>query len=244
MSETGQGTVLFTAPTPNGWKTTIMLEEYGLPYRARALDIGRGEQFEDWYVAICPNSKIPTLVDDDFAVFESGAILQYLAEKSGRFLPTEARARSRVFQWLHWQMGGLGPMLGQSISFNRYIQESVPYAVERYGNESRRLLEVLERQLSDGREYVCEEVSIADFAIYPWVRAHKWARVPIDGLDAVAAWLTRMRARPGVGRGLAVGVPEGEVDRWSAKHKQGYTRGGAAMVTPVSSKASKTDDSD
>jgi len=123
-------------------------------------------------------------------------------------------------------------MVGQSVSFQRYIEEDVPYAKARYQNESRRLFEVLDRQLA-GREYVCDEVSIADFAMYPWVRAHKWARVSVEGLDNLQAWLPRMRAREGVGRGLAVGVPEAEVDQWSAERKQSYRRGGASIVTPV-----------
>jgi len=223
---------LFTAPTPNGWKVSIMLEECGLPYELRTVDLGRGEQREEWFLAICPNGRIPAIRDDGFAVFESGAILHYLAEKSGRFLPEEPRARWRVLQWLHWQMGGVGPMLGQSISFQRYIPEDVPYAKARYGKESRRLLEVLERQL-EGRDYVCDEVSIADFALYPWVRAHRWARVPLEGLDNVEAWLARVRARPGVERGLAVGVPQDQIDRWSDERKATYERAGASIVTKV-----------
>jgi GST-like protein len=223
---------LFTAATPNGWKITIMLEECGLPYEARTVDLFRGEQREARFLEISPNGRIPAIRDGDLTLFESGAILHYLAEKSGRFLPTEPERRWDVFQWLHWQMGGVGPMVGQSISFNRYIEERVPYAIERYGRESRRLFEVLERRL-EGREYVCDEVSIADFALYPWVRAHKWARVSIDGLDNVSAWLQRMRARPGVERGLAVGVPKDEIDQWSAERKESYRHGGASMVTTV-----------
>lgn len=223
---------LYTAPTPNGWKITIMLEECGLPYRVHPVDLSRGEQHEDSFLEISPNGRIPAIRDGDMSLFESGAILQYLAEASGRFLPTETRQRWDVLQWLHWQVGGVGPMVGQSISFNRYIEESVPYAIERYGRESRRLFEVLNRRLA-GREFVCDEVSIADFALYPWVRAHKWARVSIDGLDDLAAWLKRVRSRRGVERGLAVGVPQDEVDQWSAARKESYRRGGASMVTPV-----------
>jgi GST-like protein len=223
---------LYTAPTPNGWKVSIMLEECELPYELNTVNLGAGEQFEPWFREICPNGRIPAIRDDGFAVFESGAILHYLAEKTGLFLPTDEKRRWQVLQWLHWQMGGVGPMVGQSVSFNRYIQEPVPYAIERYGNESRRLFEVLERQL-DGREYVCDEVSIADFALYPWVRAHKWARVSIDGLVNLEAWLKRLRARPGVERGLAVGVPEDEVDQWSEERKRLYRAGGASMITKV-----------
>jgi GST-like protein len=223
---------LFTAPTPNGWKVSIMLEECGLAYRLRPIDLGRGEQREPWFLEISPNGRIPAIRDDGFALFESGAILHYLAEKTGRFLPEQPRRRWQVLQWLHWQVGGVGPMVGQSISFQRYIATDVPHAKRRYANEGRRLFEVLERRL-EGRDYVCDEVSIADFALFPWVRAHRWARIPLEGLERVEAWLARMRARPGVGRGLAVGVPEAEVDRWSEARKAAYRRGGAAMVTDV-----------
>jgi GST-like protein len=223
---------LFTSPTPNGWKVSIMLEECGLPYELRLIDLGQGEQREGWFLEISPNGRIPAIRDDGFPVFESGAILHYLAEKTGSFLPAAPKQRWQVLQWLHWQMGSVGPMLGQSISFQRYIPEDVPYAKKRYGNESRRLLEVLDRRL-EGREYVCGDVSIADFALYPWVRAHRWARVPIDGLANVEAWLERVRARPGVERGLAVGVPKDEVDQWSAARKESYRQSGASIVTKV-----------
>jgi GST-like protein len=226
---------LYTAATPNGWKVSIMLEECELPYTLHTVNLGRGEQRDPAFLELSPNGRIPAIRDGELSVFESGAILHYLAEKTGRFLPEDEAGRWDVLQWLHWQMGGVGPMVGQSISFNRYIEERVPYAVERYGRESRRLFEVLNLRL-EGREYVCDEVSIADFALYPWVRAYKWARVPIDGLDNVQAWLKRVRGRPGVERGLAVGVPKDEVDRWSAERREQYKRGGRSMITPVSGK--------
>ena len=226
---------VYSAPTPNGWKVTIMLEECGLPYSFHPVDLSRGEQRTPEFLEMSPNGRIPAIRDGDLSLFESGAILHYLAEKSGLFLPSEPRGRWNVLQWLHWQMGGVGPMVGQSISFNRYIDEPVPYAVERYGRESRRLFEVLDRQL-EGRDYVCGDVSIADFALYPWVRAHRWARVSIEGLDNVGAWLKRVRARPGVERGLAVGVPKDEVDQWSAERKAAYKRSGASIITPVDTK--------
>ena len=223
---------VYSALTPNGWKVHIMLEECELPWELQLIDFEKQEQKEDWFVDISPNGRIPAIVDDGFKVFESGAILQYLAEKTGKFLPSDHAKRWEVLQWLYWQMGGLGPMLGQSVSFNRYIPEDVPYAIARYHNESRRLLEVLDRKL-EGNEYICGDVSIADFACYPWVRAHKWAKVRLDGLDNVMGWMERMRARPGVERGVSAGVPEGEVHQWSEERKKSYKQRGSTIVTKV-----------
>ncbi len=197
---------LFTAGTPNGYKVSIMLEELGLPYRVRPVDLGRREQKEPWFLRINPNGRIPAIIDhdeDSFAVFESGAILVYLAEKAGRFLPTDARARSRVMQWLMFQMAGIGPMQGQANVFFRYAPQKIPYAIERYQAETLRLYQVLERQL-DGRKYLVDEVSIADFAVFPWVRSHEWAGVSIESLPNIRRWLDTMASRPAVGRGLAV----------------------------------------
>lgn len=197
---------LFTAGTPNGYKVSIMLEELGLPYRVRPVDLGRREQKEPWFLRINPNGRIPAIIDhdeDSFAVFESGAILVYLAEKAGRFLPTDARARSRVMQWLMFQMAGIGPMQGQANVFFRYAPQKIPYAIERYQAETLRLYQVLERQL-DGRKYLVDEVSIADFAVFPWVRSHEWAGVSIENLPNIRRWLDTMASRPAVGRGLAV----------------------------------------
>ena len=197
---------LFTAGTPNGYKVSIMLEELGLPYRVRPVDLGRREQKEPWFLRINPNGRIPAIIDhdeDSFAVFESGAILVYLAEKSGRFLPADARARSRVMQWLMFQMAGIGPMQGQANVFFRYAPQKIPYAIERYQAETLRLYQVLERQL-DGRKYLVDEVSIADFAVFPWVRSHEWAGVSIESLPNIRRWLDTMASRPAVGRGLAV----------------------------------------
>ncbi len=199
---------LFTAGTPNGYKVSIMLEELGLPYRVRPVDLGRREQKEPWFLRINPNGRIPAIIDhdeDSFAVFESGAILVYLAEKAGRFLPTDARARSRVMQWLMFQMAGIGPMQGQANVFFRYAPQKIPYAIERYQAETLRLYQVLERQL-DGRKYLVDEVSIADFAVFPWVRSHEWAGVSIESLPNIRRWLDTMASRPAVGRGLAVPV--------------------------------------
>lgn len=197
---------LYTAATPNGWKASIALEELALPYETRALDLMQGDQKDAAYLAINPNGRIPAIVDhdeDDFAVFESGAVLMYLAEKTGRLLPTERKARSRVIQWLMFQMGGVGPMMGQANVFFRYTPEKIPYAIERYQRESRRLFEVLDGQLAD-REWLAGDYSIADIANYAWVHTYSWSGVSVEGLPHLKAWLERIRHRPAVQRGLAV----------------------------------------
>jgi len=197
---------LYTAATPNGWKASIALEELALPYETRALDLMQGDQKDAAYLAINPNGRIPAIVDhdeDDFAVFESGAVLMYLAEKTGRLLPTEPKARSRVIQWLMFQMGGVGPMMGQANVFFRYTPEKIPYAIERYQRESRRLFEVLDGQLAD-REWLAGDYSIADIANYAWVHTYSWSGVSVEGLPHLKAWLERIRHRPAVQRGLAV----------------------------------------
>lgn len=197
---------LYTAPTPNGHKASILLEELGLPYRVIPVDLMRGEQKRPEYLALNPNGRIPTIVDrdnGDFAVFESGAILLYLAEKSGKFLPKDVKHRSQVIQWVMFQMGGLGPMQGQANVFFRYFPEKIQPAIDRYQNETRRLYEVLERRL-EGREFLCEEYSIADIANFPWVHIHDWAGVKISDLPNLSAWRGRIRSRPAVERGLAV----------------------------------------
>lgn len=200
---------LYTAGTPNGYKASIMLEETGLDYEVRPLRLDRLEQKQDWYLQINPNGRIPAIVDHDngdFAVFESGAILIYLAEKAGKLLPTEPRGRSRAIQWLMFQMGGVGPMQGQAHVFYRYAPEKIPYAIERYQKETRRLYEVLDRRLRQA-EYLAGEYSIADIANFPWVRSHAWAGVSLDGLAALQDWLQRMAARPAVQKGLSVPEP-------------------------------------
>jgi GST-like protein len=200
---------LYTAATPNGHKVSIMLEELGIPYEVHAIQFGKKEQKEPWYLALNPNGRIPTIVDtdnDDFAVFESGAILLYLAEKTGQFLPADPKLRSQTIQWLMFQMGGVGPMQGQANVFYRYADEKIPFAIERYQKETLRLYGVLNKQLED-KEFLVGELSIADFATFPWVRAYEWAGVSLDGLDALSGWLERMDAREGVKRGLAVPEP-------------------------------------
>jgi len=220
---------LFTAGTPNGQKISIMLEELGLPYAVRPLDLGRKEQKEAWYLEINPNGRIPAIVDhdlDDFAVFESGAILIYLAEKTGRFLPTDVKRRSRVIQWLMFQMGGIGPMQGQANVFYRYAPEKIPYAIERYQQETLRLYQVIERQLR-GREYLVDDVSIADFAAFPWVRSYDWAGLSIDGLPNLRRWIDTMAARPAVMRGLEIPA---KVERASSQAQEAAIKTGRSIL--------------
>ncbi|QNM94752.1 glutathione S-transferase family protein [Chitinimonas koreensis] len=195
---------LYTAATPNGFKISIALEELGLPYRLIALDLAALEQKRPEFLAINPNGRIPAIVDHDndgFAVFESGAILLYLAERSGRLLPSDPKLRSQAIQWLMFQMGGVGPMMGQANVFYRYLPEKIPLAIARYQKEGRRLFEVLDGRLAQ-RDYLADEYSIADIATWPWVRGHDWSGIPIDGLDHLQAWMARMAARPACQRGI------------------------------------------
>jgi GSH-dependent disulfide-bond oxidoreductase len=197
---------LYTSPTPNGYKVSILLEELGLAYTLHAIDLSSGAQKEPWFTAINPNGRIPAIVDKgngDFPVFESGAIMLYLAEKEGRLIPADAKGRSRVVQWLMFQMGGLGPMMGQANVFSRYFPEVIPPAIDRYRRESRRLLEVLDGRLADN-EYLAGDYSIADIANFCWARIHEWPGVDISGLDNLVRWLDAIAARPAVQRGLLV----------------------------------------
>lgn len=204
---------LYTSATPNGWKASITLEELELPYEVHAIDLMAGDQKKPEFLAINPNGRIPAIVDrdaGDFPVFESGAVMIYLAEKTGRLLPTDARGRSRVIQWLMFQIGGLGPMMGQANVFFRYFPEKIPAAIERYQNESRRLFEVLDRRLADN-EYLAGDLSIADIANWSWARTYKWSGVSIDGLDNLDRWIRALRARPAFDRGIAVPVSVGNL---------------------------------
>lgn len=197
---------LYTAPTPNGWKVSIALEELALPYQVRALSLAKNEQKEEWFLQINPNGRIPAIVDhdnDDFAVFESGAILIYLAEKTGKLLPQNPKERSRAIQWLMFQMGGVGPMMGQANVFYRYAPQKIDYAIQRYQRESRRLFEVLERRLSES-QFLVSEYSIADIANWSWVHTYEWSGVSIEGLPHLSRWLTEVGARPAVQRGRQV----------------------------------------
>ncbi|MEO1122142.1 MAG: glutathione S-transferase N-terminal domain-containing protein [Pseudomonadota bacterium] len=205
-------------PTPNGWKISIFLEEAGLPYQVRFVNIGAGDQFEPEFLKIAPNNRMPAIVDPDgpggepISIFESGAILQYLGRKTGQFYPSDERARAEVDQWLFWQMGGVGPMAGQAHHFLQYAREDLPYAKQRYTDEVNRLYGVLNKRLAD-RDYVAGDYSIADMAIWPW--AQGWVRQgqteeDIEALPHFKAWLERMWARPAVQRGKAVGKEERE----------------------------------
>jgi glutathione S-transferase len=197
---------LFTSSTPNGWKASITLEELGIEYSVHHIEMDKLEQKESWFLKINPNGRIPAIVDHDndgFAVFESGALMIYLAEKADKLLPADAKGRSLAMQWLMFQMGGIGPMMGQANVFFRYAPEKIPYAIERYQREVRRLLEVLDGRLADN-EYLAGGYSLADIANFSWVRGHKWAGVEIDGLEHLARWLKLIDARPAVQRGLTV----------------------------------------
>lgn len=197
---------LFTANTPNGQKISIALEEMELPYQFHGFNLFSGDQHKPDYLRINPNGRIPAIIDhdnNDFSVFESGAILIYLAEMTGKFLSSERNTRSRTLQWLMFQMSGIGPMQGQANVFFRYLPEKIQIGIDRYQNETRRLYEVLDRQLAQ-TEYLAGEYSIADMATFPWVKIHGWAGVSIEGLDNVQRWLAAIAERPAVQRGLAV----------------------------------------
>jgi len=197
---------LYTAPTPNGWKASMALEELELPYTPRIVDLSKGEQHTSEFQSLNPNGRIPTIVDRDngMRIFESGAILLYLAEKTGRFLPSEPRARTAVYAWLMFQMGGVGPMMGQANVFHRYFPEKIQPAIDRYQNETRRLFEVIERGLSDSEWLIGSEFTIADIANWCWVRTYKWSGVSIEGLPNLRRWLDAIRGRPGCQRGIEV----------------------------------------
>lgn len=203
---------LYTAATPNGHKVSIALEELGLAYEVHALRFDQQEQKAPAYLKINPNGRIPAIVDrgnDDFAVFESGAILLYLAEKTGQLIPADAKGRSRVIQWLMFQMGGVGPMQGQANVFFRYYPEKLQGPIDRYQHETRRLYEVLNTRLGEV-EYLAGDYSIADIATYPWVKIHDWAGVSVDGLEHLQRWMATVGGRPAVQRGLLVPPREAE----------------------------------
>ncbi|NCF18707.1 MAG: glutathione S-transferase [Haliea sp.] len=197
---------LYTASTPNGWKASVALEELGLEYTVHEISLADGDQKSPDFLKICPNGRIPALVDDGFPVFESGAILIYLAEKTGQLMPRDTRGKSEVIQWLMFQMGGVGPMMGQANVFFRALEEKIPSAISRYQNESRRLFEVLDRQLQDS-EWLTGDYSIADIANWCWVRLYDWSGVSLEGLENLQRWIATMEARPACQRGIAVPEP-------------------------------------
>lgn len=200
---------LYTWKTPNGRKVSIMLEECGLRYRVKPVDITQGEQFKEHFVTINPNSKIPAIVDPDgpdgwpITIFESGAILLYLAAKTGKFLPTVDRGKYEAMQWLMFQMGGVGPMFGQTHHFLRFAPEQIPYAIKRYTAETARLYGVLNKRLSEA-EFLAAEYSIADMATFPWVARHEWQQVSLADYPNVERWYKTIAARPAVARGMLV----------------------------------------
>ncbi|MCZ8130488.1 MAG: glutathione S-transferase N-terminal domain-containing protein [Steroidobacteraceae bacterium] len=218
---------LYYWPTPNGQKITVMLEETGLPYRVRPVNILQGEQFRPAFLRISPNNKIPALVDPDgpgrrrYALFESGAILQYLADKTGRFLPRRGAARYDVLQWLNFQVGGVGPMFGQCGHFLGYAPRKIPYAIERYRNETLRLYGVMDRRLAKV-ECLAGRYSIADMAVYPWVAVRWLHRIDIDEFPNVKRWYERLQARPAVQRGMAVLQERTKIGNPDAKTREAF----------------------
>jgi glutathione S-transferase len=211
---------LYTAPTPNGWKISIALEEMGLPYEVKVIDFATNEQKSDWYVKLNPNGRIPALLDDDFALFESGAILIYLAEKTGKFLPRDVQGRSRVIQWLMFQMSGVGPMMGQANVFLRYFPEKIQAAIDRYQREVTRLFGVMDKQLGT-LEYIAGTYSIADMALWPWVSGYEWSGVSVDEFAHLKRWLTLVGGRPAVQAGRDVPIKRDRAAEIEAAKKTG-----------------------
>ena len=231
---------LWTAATPNGWKVNIMVEELieagiDMPeLEVHAVNLMAGEQFTPEFTARNPNQKIPVLVDDGMCIMESCAILQYLGEKYPTDLLPDGNARWDVLQWLYWQAANVGPVFGNKLSYTRYMDSvddaQKTHPLERFGKEARRLASVLNRRL-DGRDFVCgDALTIADIAIYPWLRGWKWSKVNITDLPNVVEWIDRVRARPAVERGLSYGVPKDEIDQWSPERKAQYAKGGASIA--------------
>jgi GST-like protein len=235
-------------PTPNGWKISIMLEECGLDYRLVPVNIARGDQFEPEFLEISPNNRMPAIVDHDppegkrpLSVFESGAILLYLAHKSGKFLPDGLEPRVRAIEWLMWQMGGLGPMLGQNGHFLLYADQQVPYAIDRYGREARRLYGVLDTQLARTGAFVAGEYSIADMACFPWIMTHKRQGISLDDFPEVKRWYAAVRARDAVQRGVALGAELRKANpTMDAEARRILFGQGAAPTTPAKAHTAAT----
>ena len=198
--------------TPNGYKVLMFLEETGIPYQIVPVNISKGEQFEPEFLRISPNNKMPAIVDRSpveagvpISLFESGAILQYLAEKTGHFLPKDLAGRAEVLQWLFWQMGGLGPMLGQNLHFGQYAPEKIPYAIDRYVSESKRLFEVMDKQLTHS-EFIAGDYSIADMASYPWIFKHPYLQLELEKFPNLNRWFETIEQRPAVSRAYEIGA--------------------------------------
>ena len=237
---------LYYWPTPNGWKVSVMLEECGLPYEVKPVHIGKGDQFKPEFLAISPNNRIPAIVDHDapggeLAIFESGAILMYLGEKSGRFFPADQRQRYDVLQWLFWQTGGLGPMAGQLGHFRNYAETSIEYAVERYSDEYNRLLGVLDRRLADS-DYLAGDYSIADIGAWPWVRSHERLKQPLDSFVNVQRWFDRIAARPAVKKGVEVGTEWWSGQKFDAETRKTLFGQTAKKVAELARQAGSRDD--
>ena len=222
---------LYTTSTPNGHKVSCTLESMELDYTTHAIDLQKGDQKTPDFLAMNPNGRIPVIVDrenDDLAIFESGAIMIYLAEKTGKLLPSDTVKRSQVIQWLMFQMGGIGPMMGQANVFFRYFPEKIQPAIDRYQNESRRLFEVLNTSLS-GKDWLVDEFSIADIANWCWVRTHRWSGVSTDGLDDLKLWIDRIYEQPGMLKGLEVPVKVENLLKDKKKAEE-FAKGGGAIV--------------
>jgi GST-like protein len=219
---------LYTAPTPNGFKASIALEELGLPYEVKVVDLRRGAQFEPDYLRISPNNKIPAIVDGEVSVFESGAILMYLAEKAGRLLPKAGPARYAALEWMFFQVGNTGPMMGQAHHFRSYAPEKIPYAIERYSNEVRRLFGVVDRRLAQAKYLAGDEYTMADIINLPWLTLFKGHDIDLAQYPHLDRWMTELKARPAVQRGLAVpprsDAPMDEKAREALFGKQQYER--------------------
>ena len=229
---------LYTAATPNGHKVSIALEELGLPYALQVLDLTKAEQKRPEFLAINPNGRIPAIVDrdeDDFAVFESGACLIYLAEKTGQLMPTDPKGRSRVLQGLMFQMGGIGPMMGQANVFFRYFPEKIPSVIERYQGESKRLFRVLDGHLKE-HEFLAGDYSIADIANWAWVRTHRWSGVEVDDLPHLKRWRDQIRARPAVQRGIERPVSSMDLRVDDPQKAEQFAQGARTMLEQGQSK--------
>ena len=222
---------LYTSPTPNGYKTSVTLEELELPYNVHVINLQKQDQKKPEFLKMNPNGRIPVIVDteEDITIFESGAQLIYLAEKTGKLMPTDINGRSLVIQWLMFQMSGIGPMMGQANVFFRYFPEKIQPAIDRYQNEGRRLFEVLDGRLKD-HEYLAGDFSIADIANWCWVRTSAWSGINIDGLDHLKRWKDQLEVRPGCKKGVAVPVDIIKIMRGNKKETKEFAKGGSSMI--------------